>query len=226
MHAVKNDAGGIKSELKDIHTFTRIWIAAQKSPDELPPFEEVALGSLGEAALRTALFGLGTSTGAMMEAEKVTIEHRIEAERYIANQKITNDAEAQKVNTRKQALGPLLDEGERLKRIAADASAALDTARVECAKAKSEQEIATTEAERELKGHPGYKKGAGPNYRGALKRKQDADAALAKCEAQVGIYEPRAVEANRKLDAVNASLQAGDTSVGNARHEPRLSSIR
>lgn len=158
----------------------------------------------------TLVLGLGTSTGAMMEAEKVTIEHRIEAERYIANQKITNNAEAQKVNTRKQALGPSLDEAGRLKRIAADASAALDTARVECAKAKSEQEIADTEAERELKGHPGYRKGAGPNYRAALKKKQDADAALAKCEAQVGIYEPRAVEANRKLDAVNARLQAGD----------------
>ena len=58
MQTTKFDTGVIRSELNDIHTFSRIWIAAQKSPDELPPFEEVALGSLGQAAPRTALFGL------------------------------------------------------------------------------------------------------------------------------------------------------------------------
>jgi diguanylate cyclase (GGDEF)-like protein/PAS domain S-box-containing protein len=59
MQVTKFDTGVIRSELNDIHIFSRIWIAAQKSPDELPPFEEVALGSLGQAAQRTALFGGG-----------------------------------------------------------------------------------------------------------------------------------------------------------------------
>jgi hypothetical protein len=51
-----------------------------------------------------------------------------------------------------------------------------------------------------LKGAPGYKAGAGSQYREALARKTAADADLAKAASDISIYEPRMADAQKKLD--------------------------
>jgi hypothetical protein len=167
-------------------------------------------------ALRGAMtlsLSYGTSTGATMVMFHTAIQREVEHNRFDQNKQITAYYDGLKADTRKQALGPLIGEADRLKGIVADTSKGLDAARLDRSNALSRQQIADTEADRELHGRPGYVAGGGPKYRDALKQRQEADTALAKADAQIAIYDPRLADARSKIDAVNASLQAGEARI-------------
>ena len=148
-----------------------------------------------------------------MAMDHEAIVRQVERNRLEQNKQITAYYDGLKTNLRNQSLGALITEAGRIKTIIADTTPLLDAARKAQADATSNQNIAVIEAAREKNGAPGYKRGPGPNYRAALKKKQDADTALARANAEVAIYDPRLADANRTLDAVNTSLQAGEETI-------------
>jgi hypothetical protein len=160
--------------------------------------------------LITLVLSFATSTGATMAMDHVAIIRQIDHNRFEENKKISADFEGRKSDLRKQSLGLVIAEADRIKGIVADTTRLLDAARGARADALSQRQIADTEAARELKGHPGYRRGGGPLYRAALAKRQEADTALAKADSDIAIYDPRLADANAKLDAVNADLRAGD----------------
>lgn len=163
--------------------------------------------------LITLVLSFATSTGAIMAMDHEAIVRQVERNRLEQNKQITAYYDGLKTNLRNQSLGALITEAGRIKTIIADTTPLLDAARKAQADATSNQNIAVIEAAREKNGAPGYKRGPGPNYRAALKKKQDADTALARANAEVAIYDPRLADANRTLDAVNTSLQAGEETI-------------
>lgn len=86
----------------------------------------------------------------------------------------------------------------------------LDAARQLRATASQRAEAYGIETDRELKGAPGYKAGAGSQYREALARKTAADADLAKAASDISIYEPRMADAQKKLDKASADVRAAE----------------
>src|ERR1019366_6282454 len=89
-------------------------------------------------------------------------------------------------------------------------NAVLNAARQLRATASQRAEAYGIETDRELKGAPGYKAGAGSQYREALARKTAADADLAKAASDISIYEPRMAEAQKKLDKASADVRAAE----------------
>jgi Domain of unknown function (DUF4407) len=173
-------------------------------------------GYWGRLAIRisiTIVLSFATSTGAIMAMDHVAIIRQVEHNRLEQNKQITAYYTGLKTDLRNQSLGPLINEANRIKGIIAENTPLLDTARKAQADAQSQQRIADTEAERELHGHPGYQAGAKTKYRAALKKRQEADTALAAANAEVAIYDPRLTDANKKLDTINASLQAGEETI-------------
>ena len=161
----------------------------------------------------TLVMSFATSIGATMAMYHTAIVRQVEHNRLEQNKQITVFFEGRKTDLRNLSLGSLITEADRIKLIIAETAPLLDNARKVQADAASQQNIADTEARREKNGEPGYNRGPGPNYRTALKKKQEADTALARANAEVAIYEPRLTDANRKLDTVNASLQVGEETI-------------
>ena len=122
------------------------------------------------------------------------------------NQKIAQQYDGQIHELRTRLIETQLDNVAALQNSVTVITRIVDTARQARAAAAKQVEMQTIEADRELRGAPGYKVGPGSKYREALARKEAADAALAKVNEDVKIYEPRLADAQQKLDAANADL--------------------
>lgn len=168
---------------------------------------------IGLRSVITITLSFATSTGAIMAMDHTAIVHQVEADRLKKNKEINAYFEDQKAALRKQKLGSAFTDTVRLKAIIDETTPLLDAARKAQADAASKQVIAATEARREKNGEPGYKRGAGPLYRDALRKEQEADATLAHANAEVAIYEPRLNTVLPKFDAVNMRLQEGEDSI-------------
>jgi TraM recognition site of TraD and TraG/Domain of unknown function (DUF4407) len=106
--------------------------------------------------------------------------------------------------------GTLEAEVQRLTTSAGEMTRVLDAARQLRATASQRAEAYQIETDRELKGAPGYKAGAGSKYREALTRKVAADSDLAKADSDIGVYEVRLTDAQKKLDKASADLRAAE----------------
>jgi hypothetical protein len=89
----------------------------------------------------------------------------------------------------------------------------LDPARKAHAAAEDRLKTAQIEADRELKGAPGYQRGGGPKYRAALAAQQAAQADLVKADADVAIYEPRLKKEQDKLDELRGALKKAEEGI-------------
>ena len=159
----------------------------------------------------TAILSGATSTGAAMAMFHNAIVTQLEHDQRELNQKIAQQYDAQLQALRTRLIGTQLDNVEALQKSVTEMTRIVDTARQARVTASKQAETQTIEADRELHGAPGYKAGAGTKYREALARKEAADAALAKADEDVKIYEPRLADAQQKLDAAKTELKTAET---------------
>jgi hypothetical protein len=155
----------------------------------------------------TAILSSATSTGAAMAMFHNAIVTQLEHDRRETNQKIAQQYDAQIQELRTRYLGTELNNVTALQKSITEITRVVDAARQTRSSAGKQLETETIEADRELRGAPGYKAGPGTKYREALERKKTADATLAKAEEDIRIYEPRLADAQRKLDAANAGIK-------------------
>jgi hypothetical protein len=167
-------------------------------------------GRLVPRLAMTVVLSTATSTGASMAMFHDAIRTQLEQDVRGKNRQI-EEQYAQRIHEQRTLrFGTLEAEVERLTASAGEMNRVLDAARQLRAAASQRAEAYGIETDRELKGAPGYKAGAGSNYREALARKTAADADLAKAESDIGIYEPRMADAQKKLDKANADLHAAE----------------
>ena len=158
----------------------------------------------------TVVLSTATSTGASMAMFHDAIRTQLEQDVRGKNRQI-EEQYAQRIHEQRTLrFGTLEEEVQRLTASAGEMNRVLDAARQLRAAASQRAEAYGIETDRELKGAPGYKAGAGSNYREALARKTAADADLAKAESDISIYEPRMADAQKKLDKANADLHAAE----------------
>ncbi|MCZ7641528.1 MAG: DUF4407 domain-containing protein [Pseudorhodoplanes sp.] len=158
----------------------------------------------------TVILSTATSTGASMAMFHDAIKTQLEADVRGKNREIEEQYAERIREHRTLRFGSLEADVQRLTASVADASRVLDAARALRATASQRAEAYQIEADRELKGAPGYKAGAGSKYREAQARKLAADSDLAKAASDIEIYEPRLAQAQAKLDAATAALRSAE----------------
>lgn len=159
----------------------------------------------------TVILSTATSTGASMAMFHDAIKTQLETDVRGKNRQIEEQYAERIREHRTLRFGSLEADVQRLTENVAEATRVLDAARALRATASQRAETYQVEADRELKGAPGYKAGAGSKYREAQARKLAADSDLAKAASDIEIYEPRLAQAQAKLDAATAALRAAES---------------
>jgi hypothetical protein len=165
---------------------------------------------LGMRLAMTVILSTATSTGASMAMFHDAIKTQLEADVRGKNRQIEEQYAERIREHRALRFGSLEADMQRLTASVAEITRVLDAARQLRATASQRTEAYQIEADRELKGAPGYKAGAGSKYREAQARKLAADSDLAKAASDIEIYEPRLAQAQSKLDAASAALRAAE----------------
>jgi hypothetical protein len=166
---------------------------------------------LGMRLAMTVILSTATSTGASMAMFHDAIKTQLESDVRGKNRQIEEQYAERVREHRTLRFGSLETDVQRLTANVAEATRVLDAARALRATASQRAETYQVEADRELKGAPGYKAGAGSKYREAQARKLSADSDLAKAASDIEIYEPRLAQTQAKLDAATAALRAAET---------------
>jgi Domain of unknown function (DUF4407) len=159
----------------------------------------------------TVVLSTATSTGASMAMFHDAIKTQLDQDVRGKNRQIEEQYAQRLREQRTLRFGTVESEVERLTASAGEMTRVLDAARQLRATASQRAEAYGIETDRELKGAPGYKAGAGSKYREALARKVAADSDLAKADSDIGTYEARLTEAQKKLDKASADLSAAET---------------
>jgi TolA-binding protein len=167
-------------------------------------------GRLAMRLAMTVVLSTATSTGASMAMFHDAIRTQLEQDVRGKNRQIEEQYAERLREQRTLRFGTLEAEVQRLTTSAGEMNRVLDAARQLRATASQRAEAYGIETDRELKGAPGYKAGAGSQYREALARKTAADADLAKAASDISIYEPRMAEAQKKLDKASADVRAAE----------------
>lgn len=172
---------------------------------------------LGMRLAMTVILSTATSTGASMAMFHDAIRTQLDNDVRGKNRQIEEQYAERMREHRTLRFGSLEADVQRLTASVADATRVLDAARQLRATASQRAETYEVEADRELKGAPGYKAGAGSKYREAQARKLAADSDLAKVASDIETYEPRLTQAQAKLDAATAALREAEAAfVGEA----------
>ena len=167
-------------------------------------------GRLAMRLAMTVILSTATSTGASMAMFHDAIRTQLEQDVRGKNRQIEEQYAERLREQRTLRFGTLEAEVQRLTTSAGEMNRVLDAARQLRATASQRAEAYGIETDRELKGAPGYKAGAGSQYREALARKTAADADLAKAASDISIYEPRMADAQKKLDKASADVRAAE----------------
>ena len=143
-------------------------------------------GRLAMRLAMTVILSTATSTGASMAMFHDAIKTQLEQDVRGKNRQIEQQYAERLREQRTLRFGTLETEVERLTASAGEITRVLDAARQLRATASQKAEAYQIETDRELKGAPGYKAGAGSKYREALARKVAADSDLAKADSDIG----------------------------------------
>src|ERR1700691_553854 len=142
-------------------------------------------GRLAMRLAMTVILSTATSTGASMAMFHDAIRTQLEQDVRGKNRQIEEQYAERLREQRTLRFGTLEAEVQRLTASAGEMNRVLDAARQLRATASQRAEAYGIETDRELKGAPGYKAGAGSQYREALARKTAAEAAFAGEAAQI-----------------------------------------
>lgn len=168
-------------------------------------------GRLAMRLAMTVILSTATSTGASMALFHDAIRTQLDQDVRGKNRQIEEQYAERIREQRTLRFGSLEADVQRLTGSVAEMTRVLDAARQLRATASQRAETYQIEADRELKGAPGYKAGAGSKYREAQARKLAADSDLAKVASDIEIYEPRLAQAQAKLDSATAALRSAET---------------